>query len=134
MDKYPDFWSILLGTDPRGYFFGYTALSLISAIGIILIMATRRYKDVSGTPNVWSWKYFWADNLGKFVAGFFLLPVFIRLIYQYIDRGWMIAVSIGIGFGFLGLAQIAENFGLWTTNKLSKKIAEKIEQDQSTKN
>lgn len=134
MQKYPDFWSVLLGNGNHGFFFGYVVLSLVSAIGIILIMATKKFRDNPTSPDQWSWKYFWADNLGKFIAGFFLLPVFVRLIYQYVDQGWMIAISIGLGFGFLGLAQVATTFGVWTTNRLSKQIADKINSgDTNTK-
>lgn len=126
MTKYPNFWNVLLGNGERGLFFGYVVLALVSAIGIILIMATRKYKAAAGTPDQWSWKYFWANNLGNIIAGIFLLPIFVRLVYQYIDPGWMVLVSIGLGFGFLGLAQIANNLGIWTTSKLSERIAAKI--------
>lgn len=122
MNKYPDFWSVLLGNGNHGFFFGYVVLSLISAIGMILVMAATKYKSVENSPDKWSWKYFIVNNLGNFLAGLFLLPIFIRLIYQYIDEGWMLAVSIGLGFGFTGLAKIANNLGIWTTDKLSEKI------------
>jgi len=133
MDKYPDFWSVLIGNGPAGFFFGYVALSMIAAFGMILIMATQKYKTSEKSPDVWSWKYFWVNNMGKFLAGFFLLPLFIRLIYERVDAGWMVPLSIGVGFGFLALAKIATNFGILTTEKLSQQIAEKIKQDQSKK-
>ena len=126
MSKYPDFWSVLLGNGNHGFFFGYVVLALISSIGMILVMATKKYETVEGSPDKWSWKYFWVNNAGNFLAGLFLLPIFVRLIYQYIDAGWMLAVSIGLGFGFTGLAKIANNFGVWTTDKLSEKLANKI--------
>lgn len=126
MNKYPDFWSVLLGNGPHGFFFGYVVVSLIAAIGAILIAATQKYKNVDGTPDEWSWHYFWANNSGNLIAGLFILPVFVRLIYQYIDAGWMLAVSVGLGFGFFGLAKLANNFGIWTTDKLSERIANKI--------
>lgn len=131
MKKYPDFWSVLLGTGNHGFFFGYVVVSLIASIGMIMVMASQKYKSLENTPTKWSWKYFWADNLGNFIAGLFLLPIFIRLVYQYIDEGWMLAVSIGLGFGFTGLAKIANSFGLWTTNALSKRIAEKIKDKEN---
>lgn len=129
MNKYPDFWSVLLGSGNHGFFFGYVVLSLISSIGMILVMAAQKYKSVPESPDKWSWKYFWGNNLGNFIAGFFLLPIFVRLIYQYIDSGWMLAISIGLGFGFTGLAKIANNFGIWTTDKLSEKISNKIKSE-----
>lgn len=126
MQKYPDFWSVLLGNGPHGLFFGYVVLSLIACIGMILVMAAQKYKNVDASPNKWSWHYFLANNAGNLIAGVFLLPIFVRLIYQYIDAGWMIAVSVGLGFCFFGLAKVANNFGIWTTTKLSERIADKI--------
>lgn len=128
--KYPDFWSVLLGNGNHGFLFGYIVLSLISAMGMIVVIATRKYQEAAGTPNTWSWKYFWANNIGNIIAGFVLIPIFIRLVYQYADPGWMIVVSIGIGFGFLGLAKVANSLGVWTTSKLSERIAQKVNDQQ----
>lgn len=133
MNKYPDFWSVLLGNGHHGLLFGFIVMAFICAFGTILIMAANKYKGAEGTPTVWSWKYFFANNLGIFGANFFLIPITIRLIYQYIDPTWMLLVSCGLGFGFLALAKIATNFGLLTTNKLSQRIADKINSNQSDK-
>lgn len=133
MKKFPDFWSVLLGNGNHGFFFGYVVLSLICSIGMILVMASQKYKEIGNTPNVWSWKYFFVNNSGNFLAGLFLLPIFVRLIYQYIDPGWMLGLSAGLGFGFTGLAKIANNFGIWTTDAVSKRLAEKIQSNLDKK-
>jgi uncharacterized membrane protein len=130
MNKYPDFWGVLFGKEPQ-FFAAYSVLSILSAVAIIAVLASRKYKSIPDSPDKWSWKYFWADNLGKFVAGFILLPLFVRVVYEYAEGVWMLLISIGMGFGFLGLSQIAENFGLWTTKKLSQKIADKINSEQT---
>jgi phosphoglycerol transferase MdoB-like AlkP superfamily enzyme len=132
MNKYPDFFHTLIGSGPVGNFFGFVTLAVLAAWAMIFIMATQKYKSVPDTPVKWSWKYFWADNLGRFIAGLVLIPLFIRGTYQYVNPAWMVFVSIGIGFGFLGLAEVAKNFGVWTTNALSKKIADKIKETESS--
>ena len=128
MNKYQNFWNVLFGTGERGLFFGYVALALLSALGIILIMASQRYKSNSESPDKWSWRYFFADNAGNFGASLFVLPIFIRVITEFVDDPkWMLLISVGIGFGFYKLAKIANDAGILTTDKLAKKVAEKIE-------
>lgn len=130
MNKYPDFWSIMIGPGPIGYLLAYITISLICAFGMILILASDKYKSNPATPDKWSWRYFIADNLGKFLAGLFLLPITIRILYQYVDAAWMIPLSVGVGFGFLGLSKIATNYGVWTTKRLSKWVASKIDKEK----
>lgn len=126
MNKYPHFWNVLVGNDP-GTFFGFTAISVVAAFGIIFIMASNKYKNVQESPGKWSWHYFLANNAGNFLASLFVLPIFIRVVLEFIsDPKWMLLVSVGLGFGFYRLAKLANDYGLWTTNKISEKIAEKI--------
>jgi hypothetical protein len=132
MNKYPDFWSVLLGNGHHGLFFGYIVISLIAAAGMILVMASQKYKEKPDSPVKWSWKYFFADNAGNFAASLFILPLFIRVLIEFLsDPRIMLVVSIGIGFGFYKLAKIANNAGIWTTDALSKKIAEKIKEQEN---
>lgn len=127
MDKYPNFWSVLLGNDPVGFFLGYTALAYFASFGMILVMASQKYKNVTTSPEAWSWKYFWANNAGNFAACLFLVPIIIRVLNEFVeDPRWMLLLSIGVGFGFYRLAKLANDFGIWTTDKISEKIAEKI--------
>lgn len=130
MEKYKDFWSVLFGTGARGFFFGYVVLSIISAAGIILVMASQKYKSNPESPDIWSWKYFFLNNAGNFGASLFVLPLFIRVLVEFIaEPKWMLLASIGVGFGFYRLAKIANDAGILTTNKLSKKLAEKLNND-----
>lgn len=127
MKKYPDFWHVLIGNQPPGFFFGYLAVSVMAAFAMILIMATMKYKAVEDSPDKWSWKYFIANNWGNFVASLLVLPIFIRLVLIWVTTpDYMVAISAGLGFGFYKLAKLANNVGLWTTDKLSERIAEKI--------
>lgn len=130
MNKYPNFWNVLFGTGERGLFFGYVVIAIISAVGIILVMASQKYKSTPESPEKWSWKYFFVNNAGNFGASLFVLPIFVRVIIEFIsDPKWMLLVSVGIGFGFYKLAKIANDAGILTTNRLSQKIAEKINQE-----
>lgn len=132
MKKYPDFWNVLFGTGPRGLFFGYVVIAVISAIGVILWMASQKYKGIENSPQKWSWKYFFMNNAGNFGASLFVLPIFVRVLIEFVsDPKWMILLSIGIGFGFYKLAKIANDVGIWTTDKVSEKIADKIKQTET---
>lgn len=127
MEKYPNFWSVLLGNDPVGFFLGYMAIAYVSSFAMILVMASQKYKSVPGSPDKWSWKYFWGNNGGNFLACLFLVPLFIRVLVEFIkEPRWMLLLSIGIGLGFYRLAKLANQYGVWTTDKISEKIAEKI--------
>jgi hypothetical protein len=136
MNKYPDFWSVLLGTGNHGFFFGYVVISYFAAFGMILILASKRDVDSNNTPVKWSWKFFWVNNALRFAASFFILPLFVRLLYQYTPPEWMLLMSIGFGFGFMYLAKLAQNIGLFTTNKASARVTEllnKLEEQQKDK-
>ncbi len=125
MDKYPDFWSIVIGHEPIGIFLGYVFLAYVGAIGMVVVVASTRDKNSLKTPVQWSWKFFWADNALRFVAGFFLIPAFIRMTYEGSDPYWMMLTAFGIGFGFQGLAHLAKGIGLLTTKKLASKFIPK---------
>lgn len=131
MDKYPDFWSVLLGNGPRGFFFGYVVLAEIAALVMMLWQASQKYKDAEGTPVKWSWTYFLTNNMLIILASLFFVPLFIRLVYEYVPPAAMIFVSIGIGFGYRYLAKLANKYGLLTTNKLSEKVTEKINEKEN---
>lgn len=135
MEKYHDFWSVLLGDGPIGFILGYIVISYISAVGIILGMASQKFKEIPNSPDKWSWKYFWANNAGNFIACLFILPIVIRILIEFVDDArLMLLLSIGVGFGFYKLAKLANKFGLWTTDKLSDKISEKVKQDSINSN
>lgn len=134
MKKYPDFWSVILGSGSHGLFLGYIVISLIAAFGMILVMASQKYKNSEQTPDKWSWRYFIANNSGNFGASLFVLPIFERVIIEFVnDPKWMIGISVGLGFGFYKLAKIANNYGMWTTDKISEEIANRVKQIQSNK-
>lgn len=130
-NKYPDFWSVLIGSEPIGFLLGYIALAVLAAFIITLWNALKKYQEAQGTPDKWSWKYFFWNNIGNFIVGILLIPLFIRIEIEFFDHpGLMLLFSVGTGFGFYKLAKVANRLGLWTTNSLSKKISEKIKSNE----
>jgi branched-subunit amino acid permease len=134
MKKYPDFWSVLLGNGPHGFFFGYLAMGCIAAIAMFCILVAGRDKDGDKTPKPWSWRFFWINNLLRIVSTVVVLYLFVRVAYEYVDGVWMILLSIGLGFGFPKLTHIAKQLGILTTNKLSEKFVEILNQKDLLKN
>ena len=127
-----DFVDILIGPGSLGTFIGFCLTAFIAALAISAAMASVSYKAKESTPIVWSWRYFFADNLGNLIAAFFLLPLFVRLIYPRVeDSEYMVVICIGLGFGFKALTKLANNFGIWTTKSLANQISNKLETKDS---
>lgn len=126
MNKYPDFFTVLLGNGGAGFFFGYTAIAFICAIAIIFYDIANRNVSSIRTPSKFNLKFWLADNLARVMANLLLIPISIRLCYEYVSPTWMLVLSAGIGFGIDALGMIAKRFGILTTTKLAERINEKI--------
>lgn len=126
MNKYPDFISVLLGKGPIGFFLGYVVIALICAGISLLIEAVNRDLNSPNTPQKWSNKFLIMHNLLRILINFLLVPIVIRLIYEYIPPVWMLFASVGIGAGSDRLALLFKNLGVLTTNKLAQKVADKV--------
>lgn len=125
MKKYPDFFSVVIGPN-AGFLFGYIFIAAICALIIIFIDAAGRDVLSSRTPVKFSLRFWLADNLARVIANLLLIPIAIRILYEYVPPVWMLALSCGIGFGVDGLALIAKNYGILTTKKLSEKMTNKL--------
>lgn len=126
MKKYPDFWTVLVGNGGCGNLLGYIVIAYVCATAFIFIEAATRNVASPGTPVKWSTKFLAADNLARIIADVLLIPISVRLIYQYLPPTGMLLLSCGIGFGVDGLALIAKNLGMLTTNKLAQAVAGKL--------
>jgi hypothetical protein len=126
MKKYPDFFSVLIGPGGPGFFFGYVVIAFICAFAIIFIDLSNRDVKSTRTPEKLSVRFWFADNLARFIANILLVPITIRLCYEYVSPTWMLFLSAGIGFGVEGLAMLAKKFGILTTNKLAERMTTKI--------
>lgn len=132
MNKYPDFWSVIAGKGPIGFFLGYIAICYVCAFASMLIELANRDVTSANTPIKVSWKFFTVANLARIIANVLLIPIFIRLVYQYLDPTWMILLSIGIGAGVDRLAMLFKKIGVLSTDKLAAKVADKLAPDQPT--
>lgn len=128
MKKYPDFFSVLIGPGGPGYFFGYVVVAFICAGAIILYDLSKRDVSSARTPAKLSLQFWLADNLARIMANLLLIPIAIRLCYEYVNPTWMLFLAAGIGFGIDGLGMVAKRFGLLTTSKLAERINQKISQ------
>lgn len=126
MKKYPDFFSVLIGPGGPGFFFGYVVVAFICAGAIILYDINTRDVSSARTPVKFSLRFWLADNLSRVMANLLLIPIAIRLCYEYVNPTWMLFLAAGIGFGIDSLGMIAKRFGLLTTSKLAERINEKI--------
>lgn len=129
MNKYPDFWSVVAGKGPIGFFLGYIAICYVCAFASMLIELANRDVSSPNTPVKISWRFFTFANLARIIANILLIPIFIRLVYQYLDPTWMILLSIGIGAGVDRLAMLFKKIGVLSTDKLASKVAEKLGSD-----
>lgn len=128
MKKYPDFFSVLIGPGGPGYFLGYVVVAFICAGAIILYDINTRDVGSNRTPVKLSTRFWIADNLARVMANILLIPIAIRLCYEYVNPTWMLFLAAGIGFGIDGLGMVAKRFGLLTTSKLAERINQKISQ------
>jgi uncharacterized BrkB/YihY/UPF0761 family membrane protein len=128
MDKYPDFWSVLIGKGNPGFFWGFVVISLICAMVMLLIHANSRDISSERTPVKFSTKFLLADNILRILVNLLLVPITIRLVYEYVPPTAMLFLSVGIGFGSDGLCMLAQRIGLLTTNKLANNVLKKIEE------
>jgi hypothetical protein len=125
MNKHPDFFSVLVGPN-SGFLFGYIVIAAICALIIIFIDAAGRDVQSARTPVKFSLRFWLADNAARVIANLLLIPIAIRLCYEYVPPVWMLLLSSGIGFGVDGLALIAKNYGILTTKKLAEKMNAKL--------
>jgi hypothetical protein len=125
MKKYPDFFSVLVGPNV-GFLCGYIIIAVICALIIMFIDAQGRDVNSIRTPGKFYLKFWIADNLARVIANLLLIPITIRLCYEYVPPVWMLALSSGVGFGVDGLALIAKNAGILTTKKLAEKMNTKL--------
>jgi hypothetical protein len=128
MNKYPDFISVLLGKGPVGFFLGYVVIAVICAAISVLIEVSKRDVNSLNTPVKFSYRFMILHNLLRFIVNFLLIPIAVRLIYEYLPVPWMLLASVGIGAGVDRLALLFKNIGVLTTNKLASKLTDKIDQ------
>jgi len=129
MNKYPDFWNVLIGPGPIGSFLGFMVIALMAASVRILVKASNRDITSDSTPVLFSWKFFFAHNLLRFLANFLAIPLLIRIAYQYIGGELMLMMAIGIGIGADYAAARLQKIGVLSNNKFASRILDKVKPD-----
>lgn len=127
MNKYPDFWSVVIGPGPLGAFLGFLVIALMAAAVRILIKASDRDITSNNTPVLFSWKFFFAHNLSRMLANFLAIPLLIRVSYQLVPDGLlMLLTAIGIGIGADYAAALLQKIGVLSNNKFASRVLDKV--------
>lgn len=126
MNKYPDFWSVIIGNGPMGAFLAYLVIAYFAAAASLLFEASRRDIGSDNTPKRWSWRFLVAANIFRIAANFLSIPLLIRLVYEYVDMKWMILLCIAFGLVIDRAFMLLKNIGVLASDKFASNIANKI--------
>jgi hypothetical protein len=126
MNKYPDFWNVLLGNGSLGAFLAYLVIAYFAAFASLLFEASNRDIASNNTPVKWSTKFLLAANMLRLIANFLAIPLLIRLEYEYIDMKWMILIVIAEGILIDRAFMVLKNIGVMASDKFASRVASSI--------
>lgn len=126
MNKYPDFWNVILGNGSLGAFLAYLVIAYFSAMASLLFEASNRDIASDNTPKKWSTKFLFAANWLRLLANLLSIPLLIRMEYEYIDMKWMILLVIAEGVLIDRAFMILKNIGILASDKFASKVASKV--------
>lgn len=129
IEKYSDFWQVILGNGSLGTFIAYLVIAYFAAAASLIHEASHRDISSQNTPVKFSWSFLFAANLWRLVSNFLAIPLLIRLVYEYVDMKWMILLCIAIGLLIDRAFMILKNIGVLASDKFASKIAEKVSAD-----
>lgn len=129
MNKYPDFWSTLLGNGSLGTFLAYLVISYFAATASLLFEASNRDIASDNTPKKWSTRFLLASNVLRLLANILTIPLLIRLEYQYVGMEWMILIVIAQGILIDRAFMVLKNIGVLTSDKFASRFADKISEN-----
>lgn len=129
MNKYPDFFHVLIGNGTIGAFLAYLVIAYFAAAASLIYEASNRDISSTNTPVKWSWKFLLAANLWRLIANFLAIPLLVRLTYEYVEGKWMILLSIAFGLLIDRAFMILKNIGVLASDKFAAKIADKVSVD-----
>jgi hypothetical protein len=126
IEKYSDFWQVILGNGSLGAFLAYLVIAYFAACASLLFEASNRDIASTNTPVKWSTKFLLASNVLRLIANFLAIPLLIRMEYEYIDMKWMILIVIGEGILIDRAFMFLKNIGVMASDKFASRIANKI--------
>jgi len=125
MNKYPDYYSVVIGAGPLGVFLGFLTIALFAAlISIFQNIATRNV--ASPSPVKWSTWYMLVDNCIRFLANILVIPLIIRVTYENVSFVWEFVIAVVAGVGVDRLALWLKNIGIFAMDKFTEQIKAKI--------
>lgn len=104
MNKYPDFWASFLNGMPLGVLFAGFVFALLGVLLNALLKTSTRDPLNTRTPVEFSWKFFWSDNVKRFINSGVttLIVIFLSLRFFKELTGVQDSVSMiycfGVGF------------------------------------
>lgn len=103
--KYPEFWAAFLNGIPLGVLFAGFVFSFIGVLLNALLKTAKRDPLTEHTPVQFSWGFFWADNVKRFLKSALttIIVIFISLRFfkELTGSGTELSMlyCFGVGFG-----------------------------------
>ena len=129
MNKYPDFWSVIIGPGPLGIYLGFVVVTYVCAMVSLLLEANNRNVDSTNTPKPFKTRFLWAANYKRILANALALPILVRITYPSLGIEGMLLASIGIGFAADRAAMWLKGIGILSSNKTAARVNAQIEQE-----
>ena len=104
MTKYPDFWAAFLNGMPLGVLFAGFIFALLGVLLNALLKTASRDPMASRTPVEFSWKFFWNDNVKRFINSGLTTLVVIFLSLRFfkeltgVEDSISMVYCFGVGF------------------------------------
>ncbi len=122
MEKYPDFWSIVIGPGPLGVYLGLIVVALITAAVSLLVESSTRKVISADSPIKFSWHFLLTANGKRIIANFLAVPVLIRIIYPMVTPELMILAAAGVGAIIDRTALWLRDLGILSNKKAANRL------------
>lgn len=130
MEKYPNFWHVILGNAPAGTFLGYLTFAIVAALASIIYNLSKRDVDSPNTPQKLSFLFWVAHNLGRAIGNLLCIPLAIRILLEWQSANplLLLVLAIAIGFSIDRLFLMFKDMGVFTTQKLADKVKARVDE------
>lgn len=134
MNKYPDFWAVIIGPGHIGAFLGFIVIAYLCAFVSLLWEASDRDLQSPNSPVRFSWAFLFSANLKRIIANLVLVPLMVRWLYPKFSIEAMVLTAMLIGICFDRLFMFLKNKGIsfFTNQELASKVNEKVSQNDLT--
>ena len=122
MEKYPDFWSVVIGPGPLGVYLGLIVVALITAAASLLVESSTRKVISANSPIKFSWHFLLTANSKRIIANFLAVPVLIRILYPRLTPELMVLAAVGVGAIIDRTALWLRDLGVLSNKKAAARI------------